>query len=86
MAFSKLYDKYWFKKPFPNMRAIYKKKLYDDWYNSLTDEQKEWLRQKEEREKKEHEERMMGLLRAYDKILSKCGGDYFFDRFNRIFR
>ena len=51
MAFSKLYDKPWFKRPFPNMRYYYRKKLYDDWYNSLTDEQKEreieiWWKQK----------------------------------------
>ena len=28
----------------------YKKKLYDNWYNSLTEEEKERLREKEERE------------------------------------
>lgn len=43
-----------------NMIQIYRKKLYNDWYNSLTDEQKQQLEEyeKEEAEKRKHDSEM----------------------------
>lgn len=43
-----------------DMIQIYKQKLYDDWYNSLTDEQKRRLEEyrKAEAEKRKHDTQM----------------------------
>lgn len=43
-----------------DMIQIYRKKLYDDWYNSLTDEQKQRLEEyrKEKEEKRNHDTQM----------------------------
>ena len=43
-----------------DMILLYKQKLYDDWYNSLTDEQKQRLEEyrKEKEEKRKHEAKM----------------------------
>ena len=41
MAFWVLYGKPWFKRQFPNMIYLYKEKLFNDWYNSLSTEDKE---------------------------------------------
>lgn len=43
-----------------NMIQLYKQKLYDDWYNSLTDEQKQRLDEyrKEKEEKRKHDAQM----------------------------
>lgn len=43
-----------------DMIQIYRKKLYDDWYNSLTDEQKQRLEEyrKAKAEKRKHDARM----------------------------
>lgn len=43
-----------------DMISIYKQKLYDDWYNSLTDEQKQRLDEyrKENEEKRNHDAKM----------------------------
>lgn len=54
-----------------NMIHIYRKKLYDDWYNSLTDEQKQRLEEyeKEEAEKRKRDAEMalarLGLLYSF---------------------
>jgi len=43
-----------------DMILLYKRKLYDDWYNLLTDEQKQRLEEyrKEKAEKRKHEAQM----------------------------
>lgn len=41
----------WMKTPYTNMISMYKQYLYDEWYNSLTDEQK--IKVKEYQERKE---------------------------------
>lgn len=47
-----------------NMIQIYRKKLYDDWYNSLTDEQKQRLEEYEKEEVKKRKRDMeMALAR-----------------------
>lgn len=58
-----------------NMIQIYRKKLYDNWYNSLTDEQKQRL---EEYEKEETEKRK----RDAEMALARLG--MMFDTMNRI--
>lgn len=49
-----------------DMIQIYRKKLYDDWYNSLTDEQKqrleEYRKAKAEKNRREAKEAMQRLL------------------------
>lgn len=54
-----------------NMIQIYRKKLYDNWYNSLTDEQKQRL---EEYEKEEAEKRK----RDAEMALARLGWLYSF--------
>lgn len=43
-----------------DMMRLYKQKIYDDWYNLLTDEQKQRLEEyeKEKAEKRKHDARM----------------------------
>lgn len=49
-----------------DMIQLYRKKLYDDWYNSLTDEQKqrleEYRKAKAEKNRREAKEAMQRLL------------------------
>ncbi len=49
-----------------DMIQIYRKKVYDDWYNSLTDEQKqrleEYRKAKAEKNRREAKEAMQRLL------------------------
>lgn len=49
-----------------DMIQLYRKKLYDDWYNSLTDEQKqrleEYRKAKAEKNRREAREAMQRLL------------------------
>lgn len=51
-----------------DMMRLYKQKIYDDWYNLLTDEQKQRLEEyeKEKAEKRKHDARMalarMGMM------------------------
>lgn len=51
MVFWKMYGKYWFVKPFPDMIHFYKKYLYDEWFNGLTKDQQEYIRRKEQEKK-----------------------------------
>ena len=54
-----------------DMMRIYKQKLYDDWYNSLTEEQKQRLEEykKAKAEKRKHDAEMalarLGLLYSF---------------------
>lgn len=68
MAFWAVYGKPWFKKPFPNMIYLYKKKLYDDWFNSLSEEDKQKHLDYLERKKKKREEDFRRLM-SIPKIL-----------------
>ena len=47
------------------MIYVYKKKLYDDWYNSLTEEQKQEL---EDYRKKEHDRQVKELQESLDRL------------------
>lgn len=58
-----------------DMIQIYRKKLYDDWYNSLTDEQKQKLEEyrKAKAEKRKHDAQMAlaQLISIFSLYLSK---------------
>lgn len=55
-----------------DMIQLYRKKLYDDWYNSLTDEQKqrleEYRKAKAEKNRREAKEAMQRLLMMSDMV------------------
>lgn len=69
----------------------YKKKLYDDWYNSLTDEQKQLLEERKKQRAEDDQQRLtnffMGLTKIYMNLLDvmmpqypdKYGGAYNWD-------
>lgn len=63
-----------------DMIREYKQKLYDDWYNSLTDEQKERLKEirRKKREKAEYEfnTAMMQLFSMYSVLSSRVPNKY----------
>lgn len=66
-----------------DMIQLYKKKLYDDWYNSLTDEEKQRLEEyrKEKAEKRNRDTQMalarLGLLfNAMNEVTHGRMGDY----------
>lgn len=57
-----------------NMIHEYKKKLYDDWYNSLTDEQKQRLEEyrKAKAEKRKHEAKIaLARLEIMNMIIAR---------------
>ena len=71
MAFWKVYSKPWFKrKDIPNMIAWYKRKLYDDWYNSLSDEDKALQDEYLARKKKEKELKARRALETINILMS----------------
>lgn len=66
-----------------DMIQLYRKKLYDDWYNSLTDEQKQQLEQykkvKEEKRKRDAEMALASLeimLNTMNQVTHGRVGDY----------
>lgn len=66
-----------------DMIQIYRKKLYDDWYNSLTDEQKqrleEYRKEKAEQRKRDAEMALVRLgmmFNAMDEVTHGRMGDY----------
>jgi hypothetical protein len=71
-----------------DMIHFYKKYLYDEWYNSLTEEQKLRLEEyrKKEKERKEREtlEALYRLQYMTSVLKSKCSGYYSKDIFDEI--
>lgn len=61
-----------------DMIQIYSQKLYDDWYNSLTDEQKqrleEYRKAKAEKRKREAEKTLAQLGMMFDMMNRMTGG------------
>ena len=55
-----------------DMIQIYRKKIYDDWYNSLTEEQKqrldEYRKEKAEKSRREAREAMQRLLMMFGMV------------------
>ena len=68
MAFWALYGKPWFIRPFPNMIGWYKKYLYDQWYNSLSEEEKIKIQEYKEAKRKKDREELNYLLTGFLKI------------------
>lgn len=65
-----------------DMIQIYKQKLYDDWYDSLTDEQKEHLeqRRKEVEEKRKRDaEMVLARLGMMFEIMNRMTGGRMYD-------
>lgn len=46
-----------------NMITWYRRKLYDDWYNSLTDEQKQKLEEAKQKRQEQHEKELDAAIR-----------------------
>lgn len=61
-----------------DMIQIYSQKLYDDWYNSLTDEQKkrleEYRKAKEEKRKRDEEKALARLGMMFNMMNRMTGG------------
>ena len=79
MAFWAMKKHKWFKKPFPNMILMYKKKRYDDWYNSLSPEGKkkeDERKAKIEREGKEAMYKLLAISSIIQSLYRKTGFDY----------
>lgn len=61
----------WRKTPYINYIQVYRKKLFDEWYESLTEEEKEIyqknLKAKKERDRK-HTMQLLNLLYAYPSL------------------
>lgn len=58
-----------------DMIRIYKKKLYDDWYSSLTDEQKQQL---------EEYQKAKAVKRKHEAEMALAGLGMMFDTMNRL--
>lgn len=62
MAFWAMSKHYWFKRNISNMIIVYKKKIYDDWFNSLPEEKQMKILKEKEQKKKEAQESFIRLL------------------------
>ena len=62
----------WYKVVELNMIYLYKKKLYDDWYNSLTDEQKERLAERRRQRELKAEREFESAINNLFYLASKC--------------
>lgn len=58
--------------PFENMIDYYKSKLHHEWYESLTDEEKDEYRKKAEERKKNEDNALAQLMATYARIADKC--------------
>lgn len=73
MAFWAMSKYSWFKRKIPNMIYLYKKKIYDDWFNSLPPEKQRDIKEKEELEKLKAQESFVRLLALTEALKFKCG-------------
>lgn len=62
MAFWVLWKEPWFKRNIPDMRVIFDEYLYQEWYNSLSDEDREYLNKVKARKEKEREDHVKAFL------------------------
>lgn len=58
--------------PFENMITWYTNKLNHEWYQSLSDEEKERYLKKAEERKRNNENALAQLMATYAKIADKC--------------
>lgn len=64
MAFWILWREPWFKRNIPDMREVFDRFLYQEWYNSLSDEDREYLDKEKARKEKEHKEHFESFLKV----------------------
>lgn len=69
--YAELKRRKWYRIVGINMRYIYKKKLYDEWYASLTDEQKDRLEQYRQKKREQNERELQDILNRFS-IMSSC--------------
>ena len=71
MAFWAMSKHYWFRRKIPNMIVVYKKKIYDDWFNSLPEEKQRKILKEKEQKKKEAQESFIRLLALTEAMKSR---------------
>lgn len=72
MAFWAVYGKPWFKRNIPNQIELFKKYLYDEWFNSLSpDEQEKVLEEKKIRA--QQAELILSLMETTVELGKKLG-------------
>lgn len=77
MAFWVLFGKSWYlRKDIPNMISLYKRYLYDEWFNSLTKEEQIIETDRIERKRQEGKEAIMRFL-AMGKMISRLAPNYY---------
>ena len=64
MAFWILWREPWFKRNIPDMRVVFDRFLYQEWYNSLSDEDRERLDKEKARKGEEDKEHLENFLKA----------------------
>lgn len=66
MAFWALYGKSWYRrKDIPNMIEWYKKYLYNEWFNSLSEQEQKAEKERVEEENRKREEWLAHFWRLY---------------------
>lgn len=85
MAFWALYKWFapWRKRPFTNWIKWYRKKLYDDWYNSLSEEDQKLVDEMIMDDKRKEREKLQATIQGINHIMNyiyhKSDGYYFRD-------
>lgn len=74
--YAELCRRHWYCINETNMIALYRKYLYDTWYDSLTDEQKKMLEEKREREKEQSRQQLEESIMHLGVITGACFGLY----------
>ena len=77
MAFWAMKKHSWFKRKIPNMIYLYRKKLYDDWFNSLPEEKQKQILKKKEKERIESEKSFIRLLALTEALKLRYGMNKF---------
>lgn len=62
--------------PYENMISWYRGKLYSEWYESLSDEEKDEYHKKQEETKKRSNDALAQLMATYAKIAEKCNSPF----------
>lgn len=63
--------------PYENMISWYRGKLYHEWYESLSDEEKAEYRKKQKEREKRNGDALAQLMATYAKVAEKCNSSLF---------
>ena len=86
--YAELLRRNWYKIVELNMTYIYRKKLYNDWHKSLSEEQKETLRKRQEEKEQKAIKDMENTFFFFEKLIQLYENnrqDYIFSKYHGVY-